>query len=181
MLASQTRTRSVTTRIALTTTQKGSMSMSDYFGKMRSLADDMAAAGHQVVAAGKCSVDKAPCGPAPRKDPKKPSFPLSIYHSTLRRLMVTECRAAEQSRGVTPMAFWSSFVNAWITPTCAGSSLLWNLCLRFDNGKTVCVNVSSYAFEIKSADIVPLNSYRHLSFKKNHTVTGSLRVYASFH
>ena len=80
--------------------------------------------------------------------------------------MVTECRAAEQSRGVTPMAFWSSFVNAWITPTCAGSSLLWNLCLRFDNGKTVCVNVSSYAFEIKSADIVPLNSYRHLSFKK---------------
>ena len=45
MLASQTRTRSVTTRIALTTTQKGSMFMSDYFGKMRSLADDMAASG----------------------------------------------------------------------------------------------------------------------------------------
>ena len=33
---------------------------------------------------------------------------------------------------------------------------------------------------IKSAYIVPLNSYRHISFKKNHTVTGSLRVYASF-
>lgn len=45
LLASQTRARSVTTRIALTTTVKGGMSMADYFNKMKSLAEEMAAAG----------------------------------------------------------------------------------------------------------------------------------------
>lgn len=45
MLASQMRARAVTTRIALATTKKGNMSMDEYFTEMKSLADDMAAAG----------------------------------------------------------------------------------------------------------------------------------------
>ncbi|CAA0836591.1 Unknown protein [Striga hermonthica] len=45
MYASRTRARSVNTRIALTTTKKGDMSMSEYFNKMKTLTSDMAAAG----------------------------------------------------------------------------------------------------------------------------------------
>jgi hypothetical protein len=45
VLTSQSRARSINTRIALTTTKKGDMTMSEYFTKMKSLADDMAAAG----------------------------------------------------------------------------------------------------------------------------------------
>ena len=82
-----------------------------------SFSDDMAAAGHQVVAAGKCSVDKAPCGPAPRKDPKKPSFSVNLPFYPSSCVTVAE----QLRRCVTPMAFWSSFVNAWITLTRAGS------------------------------------------------------------
>jgi hypothetical protein len=41
----QTRARSVNTRIALATTRKNQLSISDYFTKMRSYADEMASAG----------------------------------------------------------------------------------------------------------------------------------------
>jgi hypothetical protein len=42
MGASQTRVQKVNTCIALATTKKGSMTVDEYVGKMRSLADDMA-------------------------------------------------------------------------------------------------------------------------------------------
>ncbi|WVZ86147.1 hypothetical protein U9M48_032980 [Paspalum notatum var. saurae] len=45
MYSSQTRARAVNTRIALATTQKGNMSMTEYIGKMKSFADEMACAG----------------------------------------------------------------------------------------------------------------------------------------
>ncbi|WVZ48786.1 hypothetical protein U9M48_000195 [Paspalum notatum var. saurae] len=45
MYSSQTRARAVNTRIALATTQKGNMTMTEYIGKMKSLADEMACAG----------------------------------------------------------------------------------------------------------------------------------------
>lgn len=48
MYASASRARAVNTRIALATTQKGNMSITMYVGKMRSLADDMAAAGKPI-------------------------------------------------------------------------------------------------------------------------------------
>ncbi|WVZ51721.1 hypothetical protein U9M48_002836, partial [Paspalum notatum var. saurae] len=48
MLVSQTRARTVNTRIALATTTKGNMTMSEYFSKMKSLADDMAASGKPI-------------------------------------------------------------------------------------------------------------------------------------
>jgi hypothetical protein len=41
MGASQTRARKVNTHIALATTKKGSMTVDEYVGKMRSLADEM--------------------------------------------------------------------------------------------------------------------------------------------
>lgn len=45
MFASQTRARAVNIRIALATTKKGALTVPEYIGKMRSLADEMAAAG----------------------------------------------------------------------------------------------------------------------------------------
>jgi histone deacetylase 1/2 len=48
MFASQTRARAVNLRIALTTTKKGNMSVTDYFAKMKSFSDDMAAAGRSI-------------------------------------------------------------------------------------------------------------------------------------
>jgi hypothetical protein len=46
--ASKTRARAVNTRVALATTQKGNQSITEYVGKMRSLADEMAAAGRRL-------------------------------------------------------------------------------------------------------------------------------------
>lgn len=43
--ASQTRARAVNIHIALATTRKGALTVTEYIGKMRSLADEMAAAG----------------------------------------------------------------------------------------------------------------------------------------
>jgi histone deacetylase 1/2 len=48
MGASQTRACKVNTRIALATTKKGSMTVDEYVGKMRSLADEMASAGKPI-------------------------------------------------------------------------------------------------------------------------------------
>jgi histone deacetylase 1/2 len=48
MGASQTRARKVSTRIALATTKKGSMTIDEYVGKMCSLADEMASAGKPI-------------------------------------------------------------------------------------------------------------------------------------
>jgi len=48
MYASQTRARIVNTRIALTTTQKGNMTIAEYVGKMKTLADEMATAGKPI-------------------------------------------------------------------------------------------------------------------------------------
>ncbi|WVZ67677.1 hypothetical protein U9M48_016724 [Paspalum notatum var. saurae] len=45
MFASQVRARAINTRLALTTTQKGTMLVSEYFAKMKALGDQMAAAG----------------------------------------------------------------------------------------------------------------------------------------
>ncbi|WVZ95434.1 LOW QUALITY PROTEIN: hypothetical protein U9M48_041200 [Paspalum notatum var. saurae] len=45
MFTSQTRARAVNTRLALATTQKGNLSVAEYFSKMRALGDEMAAAG----------------------------------------------------------------------------------------------------------------------------------------
>lgn len=45
MFSSQTRARSINTRIALATTPKGNMSVAEYIGKMKTLADEMASAG----------------------------------------------------------------------------------------------------------------------------------------
>lgn len=48
MFASQTRARSVNIRIALATTKKENSSVAEYFAKMKSLGDDMAAAGRPL-------------------------------------------------------------------------------------------------------------------------------------
>jgi histone deacetylase 1/2 len=48
MGASQTRARKVNTRIAHATTKKGSMTVDEYVGKMRSLANEMASAGKPI-------------------------------------------------------------------------------------------------------------------------------------
>lgn len=48
MYSSQTRAHAVNTRMALATIQKGSMSVAEYVGKMRSLSDEMAAAGRTL-------------------------------------------------------------------------------------------------------------------------------------
>lgn len=45
MFASQKHARAVKIRIALATTKKGALTVAEYIGKMRSLADEMAAAG----------------------------------------------------------------------------------------------------------------------------------------
>jgi hypothetical protein len=43
MFASQTRARTVNTQLALGTTRKGNLTVAEYFGKMKSLGDEMAA------------------------------------------------------------------------------------------------------------------------------------------
>ena len=48
MFTSQTRARSLNTRLALQTTVKGTMSVSEYFGKMKALADEVAATGKRL-------------------------------------------------------------------------------------------------------------------------------------
>ena len=48
MYASASRARTVNTRIALATTRKGNMSVTEYVAKIKSLADDMASAGKKV-------------------------------------------------------------------------------------------------------------------------------------
>jgi hypothetical protein len=48
MYSSQSRARSVNTRIALATTKKNQLSVADYFAKMRSYADEMAASGNPL-------------------------------------------------------------------------------------------------------------------------------------
>ena len=48
MYASHSRARTVNTRIALTTTKKGNLTVSEYFAKMKALSDDMAAAGRPL-------------------------------------------------------------------------------------------------------------------------------------
>jgi hypothetical protein len=48
MFASKTRARAVNTRLALATTQKGNMTVTEYIGKMRFLGDEMAAAGRPL-------------------------------------------------------------------------------------------------------------------------------------
>ena len=40
MFASQTRARAINIRLALTTTQKGSLTISEYFSKMKALGND---------------------------------------------------------------------------------------------------------------------------------------------
>lgn len=45
MLSSHSRARSLNTRLALATTQKGDLSVSDYISKMKVLADEMTSAG----------------------------------------------------------------------------------------------------------------------------------------
>ena len=48
MTASQSRDCIINTRMALATAQKGSSTIANYFNKMKSLADDMAAAGKRL-------------------------------------------------------------------------------------------------------------------------------------
>lgn len=48
MFSSQKRARAVNTRLALSTTHKGNMTVTEYVGKMRSLGDEMAAAGRPL-------------------------------------------------------------------------------------------------------------------------------------
>ena len=48
MFASRTRARTVNTRIALSNTKKGNSSAAEYFGKMKALGDEMAAAGRPL-------------------------------------------------------------------------------------------------------------------------------------
>ena len=48
IFSSQTRARSINTRIALATLKKGNLSAPDYVGKMKTLADEMAAAGKPI-------------------------------------------------------------------------------------------------------------------------------------
>lgn len=45
IFTSETRARTVNTRITLATTKKGSMTITEYVGKMRSLADEMVMVG----------------------------------------------------------------------------------------------------------------------------------------
>lgn len=45
MFTAQTRARTMNVQLALTTTKKGTMSITDYFAKMRGYADEMAASG----------------------------------------------------------------------------------------------------------------------------------------
>jgi hypothetical protein len=49
LYSTQTRARSVNTHIALTTTRKNQLSISDYFAKVRSYADEMASAGNALT------------------------------------------------------------------------------------------------------------------------------------
>lgn len=49
MYASRTRARSVNTRIALATTKKGASTMTEFYTKMKSYADEMSAAGHPLA------------------------------------------------------------------------------------------------------------------------------------
>ncbi|WVZ55583.1 hypothetical protein U9M48_006224 [Paspalum notatum var. saurae] len=46
--SSLTRTRSVNTRLALTTTQKGSSMIPEYYAKMKALADEIASTGRAL-------------------------------------------------------------------------------------------------------------------------------------
>jgi hypothetical protein len=48
LFQSQTRARTINLRVALATTQKGNSTVTEYFGKMKSLGDDMAAAGRRL-------------------------------------------------------------------------------------------------------------------------------------
>ena len=48
MFASQSRAQVINTRMALAATQKGSFSISEYFTKMKTLADAMASAGKKL-------------------------------------------------------------------------------------------------------------------------------------
>jgi hypothetical protein len=48
MFGSHTRAQSVNMRIALATTKKGSSTMVEYYSKMKSHADEMAASGHRL-------------------------------------------------------------------------------------------------------------------------------------
>jgi hypothetical protein len=48
MFSSQTRARIINTRIILSTTKKGDMTMAEYFTKMQQLGDEMAAMGHRL-------------------------------------------------------------------------------------------------------------------------------------
>ena len=48
MTTSQSWGRIINTRMSLATAQKGSSTIADYFNKMKSLADDMAAAGKRL-------------------------------------------------------------------------------------------------------------------------------------
>lgn len=48
MYASSSRARIISTRMALTTATKGSSTISEYFARMKSLADDMASAGKKI-------------------------------------------------------------------------------------------------------------------------------------
>jgi hypothetical protein len=48
IFASQSRTRAISTRLALATVRKGNSSVADYFGKMKTLADEMASAGKRL-------------------------------------------------------------------------------------------------------------------------------------
>jgi hypothetical protein len=48
MFTSQTRARTINTRIALANLQKGNMSITEYFGKIQTLADETAAAGKKL-------------------------------------------------------------------------------------------------------------------------------------
>jgi hypothetical protein len=49
LYSTQTRTRSVNTRIALATTRKNQLSISDYFAKMRGYSDEMASTGNAIT------------------------------------------------------------------------------------------------------------------------------------
>jgi hypothetical protein len=46
MFASHTRARTTNVRLALATTKKDNMTVAQYYGKMKGLADEMAAAGN---------------------------------------------------------------------------------------------------------------------------------------
>jgi hypothetical protein len=48
MFASQSRARVINTRMSLATAQKGSSTIAEYFGKLRTLANEMASAGQRL-------------------------------------------------------------------------------------------------------------------------------------